>query len=458
MYDLSCAASSPPLQLLHHFPLFLLPPSLSFPRNLLSAAADGTISIFDTEPFVLLKSFRSHKKGINDLAVHPSGKLALSVSSDRCLAMSDEREKELLYARLLFELDNEKRVLSAAPGEWNFIYRCEDDPYLVASASSNGLIRVWDVRMALLLDLLVFNDSVSLFFKRPKFGKSAPKEEDTAEEAAERIAVVERHLEGSEMSETNSDRRRRGDRESAFYLFTQQRLPACKPVLTPPWVITIYFLISFIFVPVGLFTLRASHSVVEIEERYDIECVPTQFSIDKVSYIQNGSIPKNCSLLFKVDKYMKAPIYIYYQLDNYYQNHRRTNIAWKSDQDHKFGKNVYPFNFQNGTWIGGGKLNPRIPLSDQEDLIVWMRISALPSFRKLYGRIEEDLDAGDYVVVHLMNNYNTYSFGGKKKLVLSTSNWLGGKNDFLGLAYVFVGSSSLTVAIVFMLLHLRSQR
>ncbi|GMI77773.1 hypothetical protein like AT5G46150 [Hibiscus trionum] len=321
------------------------------------------------------------------------------------------------------------------------------------------------------------------------------------------------------MPETNSERQRRGDRESAFYLFTQQRLPACKPVLTAPWVITIYLLLGFIFVPVGLFTLRASHSVVEIEERYDIECVPQSFRNDKVLYIQDDSIPKNCSLLFKVDKYMKAPIHIYYQLDNYYQNHRRyvrsrsdqqllhgrnsqgtsscqpvesdnnrpivpcgliawslfndtftfsrgkeelkvnrTNIAWKSDRDHKFGKNVYPFNFQNGTWIGGGKLNPRIPLSDQEDLIVWMRIAALPSFRKLYGRIEEDLDVGDYVVVKLMNNYNTYSFGGKKKIVLSTSNWLGGKNDFLALAYVFVGSSSLAVAVVFMLLHLRSQR
>lgn len=41
----------------------------------------------------------------------------------------------------------------------------------------------------------------------------------------------------------------------------------------------------------------------------------------------------------------------------------RKNIAWKSDRDHKFGKYVYPFNFQNGTLIGGGKLDPRIPVS-----------------------------------------------------------------------------------------------
>ncbi|XP_010244716.1 PREDICTED: putative ALA-interacting subunit 2 [Nelumbo nucifera] len=216
---------------------------------------------------------------------------------------------------------------------------------------------------------------------------------------------------------------------------------------------------------------------------------------------------------------MEAPIYIYYQLDNYYQNHRRyvksrddrqllyglkyndtssckpeqsnnglpivpcgliawslfndtftfvreaaqlrvnrKNIAWKSDRDHKFGKHVYPFNFQNGTLIGGGKLDPSIPLSDQEDLIVWMRTAALPSFRKLYGRIEEDLEADDIIVVNILNNYNTYSFGGKKKLILSTSSWLGGKNDFLGMAYIAVGSSCIFISLVFMLLHVKNPR
>lgn len=97
-------------------------------------------------------------------------------------------------------------------------------------------------------------------------------------------------------------------------------------------------------------------------------------------------------------------------------------------------------------------------LSDQEDLLVWMRTAALPSFRKLYGRIEEDLDADDVIVVHLKNNYNTYSFGGKKKLVLSTSSWLGGKNDFLGVANLFVGTFCILISIIFLLLHMKNPR
>jgi hypothetical protein len=217
---------------------------------------------------------------------------------------------------------------------------------------------------------------------------------------------------------------------------------------------------------------------------------------------------------------MKQPVYVYYQLDNFYQNHRRyvksrndeqlkykkksnttTNcepeattpdgktilpcgliawslfndtysfsinntqlavnkkgISWKSDRDSKFGKNVFPKNFQNGTLKGGAILNEFIPLSDQEDLIVWMRTAALPTFRKLYGKIEVDLSANDAIRVTLENNYNTYSFDGKKKLVLSTTTWLGGKNDFLGIAYLTVGGICFFLAMCFSVVYLVKPR
>ncbi|XP_058098297.1 uncharacterized protein LOC131243169 [Magnolia sinica] len=205
---------------------FFTPPSLSFPRNLLTASDDGTVCIYDVDPFVCLKTVVAHKKGVNDLAVHPSGKLGLTVGRDACLAMLNlvrgkrsfccrlGREASIVRfddggerfymgteenvsvhdsedARLLLELENQKRVLCVVPGENGLLFTggedrnitawdtrtgkvayCIEDahstrvkglvvlgsrsssdedaelPYLVASASSDGVIRVWDVRVA----------------------------------------------------------------------------------------------------------------------------------------------------------------------------------------------------------------------------------------------------------------------------------------------------------------------
>ena len=41
----------------------------------------------------------------------------------------------------------------------------------------------------------------------------------------------------------------------------------------------------------------------------------------------------------------------------------KKDIAWKSDQQHKFGSDVYPKNFQSSGLIGGAKLNESIPVS-----------------------------------------------------------------------------------------------
>lgn len=87
-----------------------------------------------------------------------------------------------------------------------------------------------------------------------------------------------------------------------------------------------------------------------------------------------------------------------------------------------------------------------------------MRTAALPTFRKLYGKIEMDLHAKDNITVVIQNNYNTYSFGGRKKLVLSTTSWIGGKNDFLGIAYLVIGGLSMFLAIAFILLYIIKPR
>ncbi|KAF9683838.1 hypothetical protein SADUNF_Sadunf04G0055700 [Salix dunnii] len=111
----------------------------------------------------------------------------------------------------------------------------------------------------------------------------------------------------------------------------------------------------------------------------------------------------------------------------------KKNIAWKSDQENKFGSDVYPKNFQSRSLIGGGKLNSSIPA-------------------------KRDLPANTTITVIIQNNNNTCSFGGKKKLVLSTRSWLGGKDDFLGSAYLFVGALSLFLAVCFILVYVLMPR
>ncbi|KAL0324527.1 UNVERIFIED_CONTAM: ALA-interacting subunit [Sesamum calycinum] len=286
--------------------------------------------------------------------------------------------------------------------------------------------------------------------------------------------------------------------------FTQQELPACKPILTPGLVMAAFLILGLAFIPIGLSHLSASDSVVQLIDRYDEACIPA-----------DNSNPEEAM----VPQKMKQPIFVYYQLDEFYQNHRRyvrsrndqqygsasaerktancdpeaevngnpivpcgliawslfndtyslsrndvalpinkNGIAWESDKTSRFGSDVYPKNFQTRSPIGGGKLNEKIPLNQQEDLLVWMRTATLPSFRKLYGRIETDLEENEIIKVVIQNNYNTYTFSGKKKLVISTTTWIGGKNDFLGRVYVTVGGICLLIAITYIIFYLVKPR
>ena len=286
----------------------------------------------------------------------------------------------------------------------------------------------------------------------------------------------------------------------------QQKLPAWRPVPTITSTTITFISFGVIFIIIGIIILIYSGKIQEYSIRYDDhkEC-------------ENQSI---CNIKITIDKKMKQPIMVYYQINKFYQNHRRyvksksdkqlngksfslkemknsgdcapaetnaemnkkisitgdelkqddlaipcgliaksffndnytlyknsisdenlididqTDIAWQADKDIKY-KNT---NNKSKQWID---------MTD-EHFIVWMRPAGLPNFRKLWGRIREDLNEGEYLL-HIDNNYDVSDFKGEKKFVLSTVNAFGGKNNFLGLSYIIVGGVCLILAVIFLI-------
>lgn len=77
-----------------------------------------------------------------------------------------------------------------------------------------------------------------------------------------------------------------------------------------------------------------------------------------------------------------------------------------------------------------------------------MRTSGLPNFRKLWGRIKDDMNKGTYKL-RIDNTYDVEKFEGKKSVIMSTSGPLGGKNKFLSVAYIIVGIICFCISGVF---------
>jgi hypothetical protein len=69
------------------------------------------------------------------------------------------------------------------------------------------------------------------------------------------------------------------------------------------------------------------------------------------------------------------------------------NIAWSSDKELKYKRPTDPAGKDNDYWKS-------IQWQDvmDEHFMVWMRPAGLPNFRKLWGRINNDLLPGNYIL------------------------------------------------------------
>lgn len=139
------------------------------------------------------------------------------------------------------------------------------------------------------------------------------------------------------------------------------------------------------------------------------------------------------------------------------------NIAWPSDAaeykttSYSLDQIVAPPSWRNrddvnpdGTYKSIPTLGPRFQ--------VWMRLAGLPSFRKLYGTLDAPLKSENTYEISIDFNYDVTGFKGTKSVVISTVNWIGGKNSFLGIAYLTVGSICCFFGLFFLAKQLISPR
>lgn len=112
--------------------------------------------------------------------------------------------------------------------------------------------------------------------------------------------------------------------------FKQQTLPAWRPVPTAMSTMFTFSIFSVIFLAIGVVLYVMSDQIVESVVRYDDieEC-------RKLLKEENRDAGETCKVDLpfpEMTEDIKGPIYVYYQLDNFYQNHRRYVKSRNNDQ------------------------------------------------------------------------------------------------------------------------------
>ncbi|PIC36599.1 hypothetical protein B9Z55_015529 [Caenorhabditis nigoni] len=110
--------------------------------------------------------------------------------------------------------------------------------------------------------------------------------------------------------------------------------------------------------------------------------------------------------------------------------------------------------------LGVHSTDPDVGLGFENiDFMVWMKVAALPNFRKLYRILNRQVDMFSNGTYQLVINYNypVYMYDGDKSFIITSENWVGPRNLFLPVIYLVVGTFLLLVTILFILIWLKQR-
>lgn len=138
--------------------------------------------------------------------------------------------------------------------------------------------------------------------------------------------------------------------------FRQQRLKAWQPILTPKTVIPLLILLGCIFGPLGAAILNTTYNVQNLQVDYTkctdvtsskFQDIPSKYTSYHFRHkntdpdfkwrVVNGTdafgdLEQTCQIQFTLPRDLKPPIYLYYKLTNFFQNHRKYVTSYDLEQ------------------------------------------------------------------------------------------------------------------------------
>ena len=90
--------------------------------------------------------------------------------------------------------------------------------------------------------------------------------------------------------------------------------------------------------------------------------------------------------------------------------------------------------------------------TEDEHLMVWYQVDAFPNFIKLWGKIDQNLEAGTNYTITITNSYLNEDIN-SKAVFFSETNFLGAKNPTLGIMYLVAGTLFIILAVVIIILE-----
>lgn len=149
-----------------------------------------------------------------------------------------------------------------------------------------------------------------------------------------------------------------------------------------------------------------------------------------------------------------------------YEMKNNSGIAWDSDKK-LYGQTKYTLDqiavppnwvLRYGNSSDYTTAHPPPDLENDQAFQVWMRTAGLPTFSKLAQRNDDDVMGTGRYKVDINHFFPADVYGGTKSIIISTRTVIGGRNPYLGIAFVVVGGLCILLGAIFTATHLIKPR